>query len=138
MPTETHSNATLYLARLLGLDLILIALAVAVTHDRMVVTIQQLLAQPVALFLSGILALGVGLAIVIGHNRWSSLLAIVVTLLGWVSLLKGLVFVFLPMHVAGGVFGGALHYPLLFDLYTAITFLIGLYLTIAGFRTKIA
>ena len=54
------------------------------------------LALPVLLF-AGVFALIVGLAIVLGHNVWSGGAApAIVTLVGWASLVKGLLILFLP------------------------------------------
>ena len=44
------------------------------------------------MLLSGMVATGVGLAVVLGHQVWSGgVLPVVVTLVGWAALLKGIV-----------------------------------------------
>jgi hypothetical protein len=44
-----------------------------------------------------LITLGLGLAMVLGHNRWSGgALPILVTLIGWGLLLRGLLLLFLP------------------------------------------
>ena len=82
------------------------------------------------LFLVEILGLAAGLAIVLGHNVWSSgLLALIVTLIGWVTLIRSIILLFLsPEAVARFV----KWYEQNYYLFTAIPLLIGLYLTIAG------
>ena len=48
------------------------------------------------LFLCGVIATVAGLAIVLGHNVWSGgALPVVVTLSGWLALLKGVSLLFL-------------------------------------------
>jgi hypothetical protein len=64
-------------------------------------------------------------------------LPVVVTLLGWLILAKGLLLRFLKPVVLSGVFEG-LHYGENHDLYLAPAFVIGLYLTWAGFTASIA
>jgi hypothetical protein len=51
-------------------------------------------ADPALLFVVGAFTVLVGLAVVIAHNRWSGgPLAIVVTLYGWLMLIRGLTYV---------------------------------------------
>lgn len=38
----------------------------------------------------------IGLAIVLAHNQWQGTLAIVVTLIGWITLLRGIGLMLLP------------------------------------------
>jgi hypothetical protein len=53
------------------------------------------------LFLVEILGLAAGLAIVLGHNIWSSgLLALIVTL-GWVTLIRSIILLFLSPEAIG-------------------------------------
>lgn len=47
------------------------------------------------LLLSGMLAIIMGYLIVTFHNTWSSNTAAIITIIGWVSLLKGLVIIFI-------------------------------------------
>jgi hypothetical protein len=61
-------------------------------------------------------------------------LPVVVTLVGWLILIRGLLLLFLSPAAAIGLFAG-LHFEQLFYLYAGITFIIGAYLAYAGFRS---
>jgi hypothetical protein len=88
------------------------------------------------LFVVGIFTLVAGLAIVLAHNIWSvGPLPIVVTFLGWLTLIKGLLFLFLTPEAAVGFFLIGLHYEQFFYLYAAISLILGVYLTYGGFRS---
>jgi hypothetical protein len=63
---------------------------------------------------------------VLGHNVWSGG---VVTLVGWVALIKGLVLLFLSPEAAAGLYLGALHYEQLYYLYSAVLLFLGVHLT---------
>jgi hypothetical protein len=52
-----------------------------------------------AVLVSGIAALVIGLLIVMNHNVWQGSVAIIVTLVGWLSIGKGLLLVILPRTV---------------------------------------
>ena len=84
---------TVFLSRLIGLYCILASLAMAAHRQPTVETMTALIHTPAVLFLAGIIALLAGLAMVLGHNVWSGgALPVVVTLVGWVTLIRGLSF----------------------------------------------
>ena len=81
--------------------------------------------------------LAAGLAMVLAHNIWSGgALVVVVTLVGWITLIKSLSFLFLPPEVDAGLFLRQLHYQQLFYLYGAFSLVLGVYLTYGGFLSK--
>jgi vacuolar-type H+-ATPase subunit I/STV1 len=54
----------------------------------------RMYADPALLFVVGAFTVLVGLAVVLAHNRWSGgPLAIIVTLYGWLMLIRGLIYV---------------------------------------------
>jgi uncharacterized membrane protein len=129
------SPRTIFLARLLGLYFVLEGLAMVSHGQATVETMKALLQNPPILFLGGAIALGIGLAMVLGHNVWSGgALPVVVTLVGWISLIKGLLILFLPQEAVSGLFLQRLHYEQFFYYYCALALLLGLYLTYGGFR----
>lgn len=88
------------------------------------------------MILFGMLALASGLAIVLAHNRWSgAALTIVVTLLGWVLVLRGTLILVLPSGLLDA-FIAALDFERWIYLYAALPFLLGAYLTYAGFAAE--
>ena len=48
------------------------------------------------LFISGILALAIGYLLITFHNAWDWNLGIVITILGWIALLKGIMILVIP------------------------------------------
>jgi len=125
------SARTLFISRLLGLYCLLMSL-IMFTHKQAIVEIEgTLIHSPAMLFIGGLMTLVAGLAIVLSHNVWSGgVLPVVVTLLGWISLIKGLVLLW-PGTTAG--FWESFHYEQLFYVYASISFVIGAYLTYEGF-----
>ena len=82
------------------------------------------------------ITLAAGLALVLAHNIWSGgALVVIVTVVGWVTLIKGLFFLFLPPGMEAGFFLRQLHYQELFYLYGCISLGLGGYLTYGGFRS---
>ena len=129
------SSRTAFLSKLVGLYVVVIAIAVLVNKPMMVATVTGLFKDPAVVVLSGVIALGIGLAIVLGHNVWSSAPAIIVTIIGWLSLLKGLALLLVPANVQAAYALGV-NYNQYFSVYAVVTLVVGLYLTYAGFRSS--
>ncbi len=128
---------TIFLSRLIGLYCMLIALSMMTRRQATVETVTVLLQNPSMTLIVGIITLAAGLAMVLAHNIWSGgTLVVVVTLVGWMALIKSLFFLFLPHGMEAGLFLGQLHYQQLFYLYSAISLVLGVYLTYSGFRSR--
>jgi len=131
------SPRTLFLSRLIGLYCILIGLSMMTRGQATVETVTALLQNSAMTLILGVITLGAGLAMVLAHNIWSGgALVIVVTLVGWMALIKSLFFLFLPHEMEAGLFLGQLHYRQLFYVYAAISLVLGIYLTYGGFRAR--
>jgi putative exporter of polyketide antibiotics len=132
----TMSLRTLFLSRLIGLYCILVALSMMTRRQATVETVTALLQNPSMMLILGVITLAAGLAMVLAHNIWSGgTLVVVVTLVGWMALVKSLFFLFLPPEMETRLFLQQLHYQQLFYLYGAISLALGLYLTYGGFKS---
>lgn len=87
---------TLLFARILGVYMILGGIAVLVDRRRLMLAIVALTKERFAQLMAGIFALFVGLIIVNLHNVWSTLPAAIVSLIGWLALVKGILYLVLP------------------------------------------
>lgn len=130
------SARTIYLSRLIGLYSLLVAVALASHKDASIEAVTALVHNPPTVMLAAMFASGAGLAIVLGHNIWfGGAPAVVVTFIGWYSLFKGLILFFLPPASLVNYFEGA-RYAQFFYLYMGTAFLLGAYLTYAGFARR--
>ena len=87
------SRLTVFLARLIGLSTILIVIAFLVRGSA---TIDATVADAPVMLVYAIISLAVNVAMILGHNVWSGgALPVVVTLVGWLILAKGLLLLFL-------------------------------------------
>ena len=130
------SARTIFLARLIGLFALVESLAMFVHKQAMVETAAALVRDRPLVLILGMIALAAGLALVLSHNVWSGgAPAVVVTLVGWVILVRGVVLLVLPPDTVARLFD-MVRFAELFYLYAGITLLLGLYLTWAGFRQR--
>jgi hypothetical protein len=89
--------------------------------------------DPALMLFAAIVGLALGLAMVVGHNVWSGgALPVVVTLVGWWTAIKSLALLILPQETMIKVFETA-RYEQRFYGITAVTLVIGVYLTYASF-----
>jgi hypothetical protein len=126
------SPLTRYLSRLLGVFLLITVLAMLTQPALLSTTAPGMLDQPALLFVSALLTLAPGLAIVIGHNVWNGAAATIVTLFGWLMTIKGAALLLVPAAGWTAMLS-ALHYPSHSGVYTVIPVAAGAYLTYAGF-----
>jgi uncharacterized membrane protein len=128
------SPRTVFLSKLIGLFCILGPGSIFVHRQATVDTITTLVNTPAELFLVGVVALAAGLAMVIGHNIWSGGAAtVLVTLIGWLTLVRGLAVFYLTPDAIEGLFD-AMRFGQFCQVYAFISLLIGAYLTYAGFK----
>jgi len=124
------SRLTVFLARAIGLFTVLLVLALLVRGSAI---IEASVADGPVMLVYASISLAMGVAMVLGHNVWSGgALPVVVTLVGWLSLAKGLLLLFLPLDAVSVMFD-QMRYADHYYLYLAPALVIGLYLTWAGF-----
>ncbi len=82
-------NTTQILAALIGLYFLAAGVGLLVDRNNAAELMKELTAQPMFGFLGGIIAFAIGGAIVGVHNNWNGILSGFVSLVGWVSLLEG-------------------------------------------------
>jgi len=93
----------------------------------------QFLASYALIFLAGLLALIGGLAIVLAHNVWTRDWRVIITVIGWLALIGGVVRIVLPqlvVSVGGAIFGQAVAMPVI----GVVVILLGAALSFFGYR----
>ena len=130
------SPRTIFLARLIGLFAILLSLSELVHKQAMVETANALVRDRPLVLLLSMIGLLAGLAMVLAHNVWSGgALPVVVTLFGWILLIRGALLLFLPPETVAGLLD-FFRFAQLFYFYVGIMLVFGLYLTYAGFKAS--
>jgi hypothetical protein len=110
MPAKGQDMATsTYLAKLIGPIFLTIGIGMLVNGRFYRDLITEALASHVLIYLSGVLTLLAGIAIVMAHNRWSGGWPVVITVLGWLMVIGGVIRIVAPQLVqiaAGTVYSG--------------------------------
>ncbi|MGA2314003.1 MAG: hypothetical protein ABSF87_16855 [Xanthobacteraceae bacterium] len=124
------SRLTVFLARFIGLFTVVLVVALLVRGSA---TVEAAVADAPVMLVYAIISLAAGVAMILGHNVWSGgALPVVVTLVGWLILAKGLMLLFVTPDALQQIFDH-MQYGEHYYLYLAPSLVIGLYLTWAGF-----
>lgn len=127
------SRLTVFLARLIGLFAVLLVVAFLVRGSA---TIESTVADGPVMLVYALICLAGGLAMILGHNVWSGgALPVVVTLIGWLILAKGLLLLSLTPEALSRMLA-QMRYGEHYYFYFAPALGLGLYLTWAGFTAS--
>jgi len=89
------------IAALIGPTLIALAAALLINLGSISALVASVSHDPALVLVSGVLSFVAGLAIVRVHNHWAADWAVLVTILGWLLLVGGLVRMLFPIWLAG-------------------------------------
>jgi hypothetical protein len=87
---------SIFLARLIGPVMALVGVSVLANEAAFRKLAQEFLRSPALIFLSGMILMPAGLAVVLSHNVWVANWPTTITLLGWIAVISGAVHVFAP------------------------------------------
>jgi hypothetical protein len=89
-------QASIYLAKLIGPVMLVAAVGMLVDTASHRAMMQEFLRSTALIYLSGVMAMTVGLAIVLYHNVWVADWPIILTLFGWAGAIGGALRMMLP------------------------------------------
>jgi hypothetical protein len=90
-PLECDVQASIFLARLLGPLLLLPGIGMLLTPRMFWTMGTELVGSLTLIYLFGLIDLAAGLAIVLTHNVWVANWRVLITLIGWLMLIRGTV-----------------------------------------------
>ena len=124
-------DASLLLARLLGPLFLAAGLGLLLNQAHYRKMLHSFLTDAALYYFSGALALTVGVAILLFHNLWVADWRVVITIIGWLSVLKGVVRLLFPQ--AGQKLAGKFLAPGMFLGFGAFAAVFGGWLCYVGY-----
>ncbi|OCB21239.1 hypothetical protein A5675_19080 [Mycobacterium malmoense] len=124
-------SATRFFSRVLGPFLVIVDVTAVVRASDMQSLLSQFEANSMWTFVTGAFVLLLGLTIVAAHQSWRGAAAIIVSLIGWLIVLRGLLLVAFPKFfasLANDMIGAQAWWITLCVVFA----LVGLYLTYVG------
>jgi hypothetical protein len=101
---------SIYLAKLAGPVMLAVGIALIANTAALRAMANEVVHSEALIFISGILSMVAGLAIVIAHNDWTPDWRLIITLLGWLAAIGGALRVIAPQvtqHVGGSLLAHA-------------------------------
>ena len=125
-------QSSYFLARLMGP--VFLALGVALAFNTAVyrAMAQEFLNSHALIFLAGIVTLPAGLAIVLTHNVWTADWRVVITIVGWLSIVAGAIRLIAP-QCAAAMGRSKINNPLTMKISAAIWLAVGALLCFYGY-----
>ena len=91
---------TIIISRILGPMFIIIAIGLLVNIKNYQKMIGDFMSSPALVYIGGVMALIFGLLVVVFHNVWEANLAVLITIFGWLGIIKGVVLLVFPNAMA--------------------------------------
>lgn len=127
---------SIFIAKILGLYTLVIALALLINRKGMLAVVDDFVKMPGLLGITGIAATFWGCFLIVVHNTWVFGWPVVITVIAYLSLIKGIVRLCAPqvsLKVIGKMKSAGFYYTM-----SLISLALGIYLTYYGFFGGIA
>jgi len=125
-------GTSLFLARVLGPYCMIAALGVLVNQKRYFQMMDDYFQNAALIYVGGIIALLFGLIVVQVHNFWAAHWAVIITVFGWLAIVKGIALIVFPQSIAKLGESYKKNTTLL-RINLIIVFLLGAYMTYCGY-----
>ena len=129
--------STQLMARIIGPFLLLFTISIVLHAATLDLLVRAFCQDGPLVFVTGIFGLALGCIMVGAHTRWNSPAAIVITIIGWLTLIRSAMLLIAPPVVAM-VAAGVTGVPGLPIVLAAIGFVVGLWLSSVGWLSKTA
>ena len=133
--SESQAAATRFCARAIGLIFLIIGAVVVVRYDALVRMMPAILDDEALAFVIGIFTLIVGVILFAAHHHWSSAAAVAVSLIGLLTMLRGLLLMLAP-RLVGDLADQMLAFAGFAWIAGGVAILLGLWLSWAGWFAK--
>ncbi len=126
----TDHSLTYALALALGAYMLAAGIGGILDRSRWEDILKELSERPGLSFIAGIVTLALGVTIILAHNDWSGLLAGLISLVGWLAVLEGLVLIAFPKPLMD--LAQKLTHPPIMNAFMALTIALGALLILLG------
>ncbi|MFC3907505.1 hypothetical protein ACFORL_00245 [Legionella dresdenensis] len=122
-----------FLSKVLGIYFIIVSVAMYVDMQQFTGYVQRLIHDPTLMFVTGFFTLILGILMVVSHNIWQWNWRLLITIIAWIVLLKGIGIIFLP-HFIDTVSLSFVENIYMTYAAAGLDLLLGLFLCYKGFK----
>jgi uncharacterized membrane protein len=133
MPAKGQDMQTsIFLAKLIGPFFLIVGVSLLINQAQFRAMVDEFMRSRALVFLTGLITLPAGLAIVLTHNVWVANWPVLITVLGWLTVFKGAIRLLAPQQTlnVGRTF---LAKPNAIAISAAIWLVVGAVLTFYGY-----
>jgi len=123
---------SILLAKVMGIYLVVAGVGVFLKQSSIRQAVNDFYKNDFLAYLAGAFTLILGLLVVLNHNIWESSWVVIVTILGWIILLKGAMYLLLSESVMKKL-TGIFNNKSMYGLWSVIVIVLGAYLIYKGF-----
>lgn len=128
----TAPTATLIAARILGPLLLAAGVAFILQRARMLGAVDAFIEDDTLAVFAGFISLALGLTLTALHDRWSGFTQIVISLIGWIAVVRGVLLLFAPA-IAQQAAAHFVTQPAIAPIVGCVLALLGVWLAYVGF-----
>jgi len=125
-------ETAVFIARIIGPCCIIVGIGLFLNHGLYVKFMEDFLKSDALVFMSGVLSLVIGLMIINSYNVWTANWKVLITLFGWIALLKGIWLCVFPKNISSFIDIYTKNTVLL-KIHSIIAILFGLYLSYVAY-----
>lgn len=122
---------SLFLAKVIGIYLLVIGLMLLIHPKRTKEAMVEIATSKALLTMNGIIVLILGLLIVTSHNQWHTVWQGVISIIGWIALINGVIRLLIPTW--GEKMVSKVEGPTFFVISGIVMLILGIYLTYVGY-----
>lgn len=130
---DLNNGTSKFLSKIIGIYLIIISMAMLINMHQFASHVNNLITDAPLMFVTGFFTLIFGIIMVVSHNVWQWNWRVMVTIVAWVVLFKGLYLIFYPQLINKMTILFIQNASFSYTA-TAIDFVLGLLFSYFGFR----
>ena len=124
---------SLFLAKAIGICFLIFSCSLIIAKSNYQAMLKDLINHPASIVLGGTINLIIGILIVVSHNRWESDWTVLITLVGWLILIRGILWTTFPGILLRNLAKLSVSYKPIY-ISSIIIFLLGMTLCYFGFQ----
>lgn len=130
-------DVSYFLAKVIGLYFVIFGISMLIAKSSYQEMLKDVIAHPAVILMGGSISLLLGVLIVVNHNIWDMNWRLLITLIGWIILIRGFIWTTFPKKIQSMV---TKYVQSSFPYYisTVIMIVLGLILCFIGFGIGLA
>jgi hypothetical protein len=124
-----------FLAKVLGIYFLLLGISMLMNMHYFIVNFQEIIKNTPLMLVTGFFILILGVLMVVSHNIWQWSWQVLITIIGWMILLKGVSTIFYPQYIDQAIILLAQNQHIVYSS-AVLNFILGIILSYFGFKRK--